>query len=221
MEPITIIHIAIFLYVLLHTIAVFANPKQLVTQINVNPLLVAAGIQAVTGIASSLKKRPDVPDVFSPAVRESIRSRDRITELLERQSGNLDAQLAARGATGSGGAANREALIRSASSSVSDIDAQLADVITNAGNRQRELEFRDQTARFNNRQQAISQIGNAATTAFTLSQLQAGGGVDSLGEVLPTGQPVINQVQPTIPQGFDITAISPSVNPLTRSISFG
>ncbi len=195
----------------------------------INPLLIAGGFQLAGGLASLLRKPPKAPDFFSPAVNEALRSRGRVQELLERQGGILEANLAARGVSGSGGAGDREALIRAATSGVADIDATLADLITNAGNRQRQAEFDIAQQRFANRQQAISQLANAGTSIATLSAttgtpLFSSGNPIAVG---PSAQAVTDvnvqsQLARTLPEGFfSPQELRPSVDPLTRIINFG
>jgi hypothetical protein len=206
------------------------HPKsklQSLSVVGINPLLVAAGIQAGAGLASRfLGPRPSPPDIFTPAVREAERSRSRILELLEQQSGDLESVLAARGATGSGGAGDREALIRAASGAVSDIDASLADIITDAGNRQRELEFQDRLSRFQSRQQGLAQLANVGSSLFSLSQLTNAPTQTIEASAGPSPQQIdlLNiaaQSSRTLPENFEIEALTPRVNPLTGLVDFG
>lgn len=198
----------------------------------INPLLVALGIQAGGGIINALQRPPETPDLFTPQLREAQRARSRVQELLERQGGNLDANLSAAGVTGSGGAGQRESLIRASTGAIADIDAQLADLVTQAGNNQRNLEFQQASSRFNNRQQAVSQLADAGTSLFSLSQLQG----DPLPEqvaadsVVRSVDPLAQQVAQlnvdadgarTLPEGFSMNPLVPMVDPMTGRISFG
>lgn len=236
----TTIYIVLWLYVAIETYLSFTKHSPILfSRLSINPLLLAAGIQTGAGIVNLLQKRPDPPDVFSPAVRESLRSRARVEDTLSRQGDVLGSQLAAAGATGSGGAGQREALIRASSGVIADIDASLADLITNAGNQQRQLQFQDELSRFNATQNAVSQIANAGTSILSLNQLannqQAQQGVSVPGpnpavQPTPALDPLASQVAElnqsalaarTLPAGFDPNPLTPKVDPLTGRITFG
>lgn len=201
--------------------------------LSINPLLLAAGIQVGAGVINAVQKRPDPPDLFTPAVRQATRARGRVAELLERQGSTLDASLAASGVTGSGGAGQREALIRASTGAIADIDASVADLVTEAGNRQRQVEFNDALQRFQGRQQGVSDLANAGTSILALSQLGEGQGVAIPGPspgVPAAPDPIANQVVQlnqdaaaarTLPEGFDMNPLRPKVDPMTGRISFG
>lgn len=196
----------------------------------INPLAIALGIQGLTGAVGLLRRPPSVPDVFTPATREAIRSRQRVQETLQEQSNILNSNLRAVGATGSGGSAQRERLARAAGSTLSNIDASLADIVTNAANQQRSLEFQNASQRFNSSQQALSNIGDAATSVLTLSNLQ--GSVPNELD-LDTSTPGLN-FSPSGPtpttgvnpldinlQSRSVPSLSPRVDPITGKIVFG
>lgn len=235
----TFLNIALFLgwFAVLHGIIVrliTGKPIQH-AELYINPLLAAALIQGGAGLVNAIQDRPEVPDVFSPALREAGRSRARILELLQRQGANLDSSLAAVGATGSGGAGQREALIRSSTGAVADIDASVADLLTQAGNQQRQLQFNDALQTFQSRQNAVAELANAGTGIVALQQLG-----QTQGSAIPGPSPGVAttpQIDPlaadvaqlntdamaarTLPEGFLVNPLIPKVNPSTGRISFG
>lgn len=227
MDSSLVIHIITWVAVALHTIGLFRAGKLAHSFLGVNPLLVAAAIQGGAGLVSSLLRRPDVPDAYTPALAEARRGRARIQELLDNRLQNLEATQAARGVTGSGGAGEREAIMRAAGSTVADIDASLADMITEAGNRQRMLEFQDAQAQYNARQQGISQLANAAGSAYSLNQLL---NAQTTSDPMGASAPPIASPPPVPSQSsgpndgkslFFVDPLVPTVNPLTGAVTFG
>lgn len=194
----------------------------------INPLLLAAIPQVSGGLINAFIKPPELPDLFTPAVQEAARARGRVQELLSNQNNTLESALAATGATGSAGAGQREALIRASTGAVSDIDAKLADIITNAGNQQRRAEFENALMRYNSRQQAVSQLANVGTSLVALNSLQNGGvgNVPTTSGPTPTELSLLNtaaQGARTLPEDFqfDTTGLTPRVDPSTGRITFG
>jgi len=230
---ITIFYIAILVWAAANLLASFTDKgrKAMLSQLYLNPLIVAGAIQGATGLVGLLRRPPKPPDVFTPALRQATRARNRVFETLGEQSENLEAQPRARGATGSGGSADREALIRASSSTVADIDASLADLITQAGNQQRQLEFQDRSQRFASSQQALASLGNAATSIFTLSQLQGSGATGdfqanptpqlSFVPSGPTPATELNPLEVGIRGGRSLPSLAPTVDPNTGRIVFG
>jgi len=227
-----LLHSCVFIVVLVSTIQHF-RLKRLPNVLGIDPLLGALLIQGGGALANRIANGspPSVPDVFTPAVREGQRSRSRIEEMLNRRLSDLNTNLAARGATGSGGARDRETLMNTASSAFADIDASIADLITTAGNRQRELEFGDARSRFGARQQGISDLTNAAGTIFSLRNI-TDPSLENTTSGLTPSTPTPTQQLPLLSQSPEAVRrtndalntspvrLTPTVDPLTGRITF-
>lgn len=102
---------------------------------------------------------PEAPDIVSPVRGRLGIARQRLANRIDRNVGQLDSSLAARGAVGSAGVADREALFRTNSQAAAEMEARAADILADTINRQRLLEY-DRAMNVYNRRSELA--GNRA-----------------------------------------------------------
>lgn len=151
------------------------------------PLALSAGGAVASRLFSgSRPDLPDIPDFLTPALRRTNTEYD-IAEQRRRRQGrsamdDLQANLAARGVTGSGGVSAQSELQRTNAQATADLSArraaELADVRTRAENQRKRMEYqRDlqgyqgDMAQWQQRAQGISDIFGSLGSYYTYNKL--------------------------------------------------
>ena len=153
-----------------------------------SPLVTAGLIQAGTTAAGwaadkYLNEDPDVPDYSADVLAQYEREAQRLDNALRRRQNQLEADLAATGATGSAGAAQRGQLYESANNAQLDLAAKRADAVTAAENREKALRHQRQMRESQARSQGISDlvggVGNLASM-YAFNNVGSGSGGNAL-----------------------------------------
>ena len=147
-----------------------------------NPLVQQGLLALGGGIAGRIfgKKKPapiEAPDLIEPTTAVINRRRGSLADSLRFRQDDLSADLAAAGATGSAGVSARDALFRSNNDARSQLDSAATDIMTEAINRQKLLDF---------------QVANAQRQEDLQQFMQRGQGIagifDTLGATLSNQQ---------------------------------
>ena len=128
-------------------------------------------------LAKATSDRPDVPDLVQPTVEQVKNQQRELRGHLSANADELEANLAARGVTGSGGSAQRQDIFESAASAGAELNARASDIISDAIRRQRMLEFRNQSNRARAQSQGISSLASSVAGGLRQDDL-----VSSLGD---------------------------------------
>jgi len=138
------------------------------------PLGGVAASAAINGLgALLLGGGPKPPDLVSEREGEYRDAFRRLGQTLGRQQDRADDTAAARGYTGSGGVAQREALMRAGADAYAGLEASRADALAEAGNQQRMMRYGLDREKYLGRAGAIGGLGQDA--AFALAMRGLGG----------------------------------------------
>lgn len=146
-------------------------------------LLSALGIQLGTNLAAAgvnrlLNRRPDVPNISQRTYGEFAKRRRDLESFLQRGQDRVEEDLAAAGLTGSAGATQRAALFGEASDAQVDLLGDQADAVARAENLEERLRYGDEMTQYQNRAQAIGNIGSIGGQALALEYLGEKYGVE-------------------------------------------
>jgi len=134
--------------------------------------LVPLGVELAGAAASRLfADRPETPNIVRPATEEVENQQRELRENLAANTDELEADLAARGVTGSGGSTQRQDIFESAASAGAELNARAADIISDAVQRQRMLEFRNQRQEARNRAQGITSLASGISSGLQQDEL--------------------------------------------------
>ena len=129
-------------------------------------LLLTAGSTLVGRIIGG---KPTIPDLVGPAIQEARNALRQVEEQGIRAEQRLEAEAAAAGvASFSGGTAAREALSRAQGSAFADIRSSALDTITNARQRQEDIEAGLANVERQRRLQGVTNAASAIGTAIAL-----------------------------------------------------
>lgn len=148
------------------------------------PAAISVGSSLLSG---ALTDQPEVPDLVGETRGQISEARRNMREGLEQRSDRLDAALAARGVTGSGGVSARQGLFRANNSAMADLESRAADILSEAINREKLMQFQQDRQTGANRARAIAGMGQGLSDAIMqkrfLDQIlgsSAGGGINEM-----------------------------------------
>lgn len=160
-------------------------------------------VQGGLGLASSFFDRPETPDYVSETRGAYANASRGLNRALSRQMDRESDEAAARGYTGSGGAAMRDAGVRRALDATAALEAQRADALAAAANATQQAEYGADASRYAAQVQGLGGLGQTAALYTALN----GFGSESPGVSAPDPTPSTGQMA----QGFEAVVPRPAL----------
>ena len=157
-----------------------------------NPLGALAVGTGLYGLLSGGFKAPDRPDYVSETAGEFGKARRRLSERQGRDLDRVEDSVAARGATGSGGVAEKEAVYDASAGAMADLAADEADALAEASNRAEEVRYADERAARDARVGAVSDMVSTWALRKSLGDVDEVTGTESVAPAPAVSAPAVS-----------------------------